>query len=50
MVLEEIYVIVVEFLDKLKSEESLNVFVKMEETSTPNTGIKHLNCVRYVAL
>merc|ERR1719153_667287 len=46
MVLEEIFVIVVEFLDKLKAGESLNIFVKMEETSTPNTGIKHLNCVR----
>ena len=49
MLLEEIYVIVVEFLEKLESkhvQESLNIFVKMEETSTPNTGIKHLNCVR----
>lgn len=49
MLLEEIHVIVVEFLEKLESkhiQESLNIFVKMEETSTPNTGIKHLNCVR----
>jgi len=46
MVLEEVYIIVVEFLDKLKAGDSLNLFVKMEETSTPNTGIKHLNCVR----
>ena len=49
MLLEEIYVIVVEFLEKLESkhvQESLNIFVKMGETSTPNTGIKHLNCVR----
>ena len=49
LAMEEIYVIVVEFLNRVEEEmqkESLNIFVKMEETSTSNTTIKHLNCVR----
>eukprot|EP00092_Neocalanus_flemingeri_P037010 GFUD01040293.1.p1 GENE.GFUD01040293.1~~GFUD01040293.1.p1 ORF type:complete len:1163 (+),score=378.45 GFUD01040293.1:55-3489(+) len=49
MVVEEIFVIVIEFLSRVDAEhlkESLNVFVKMEETSTTNCAIKHLNCVR----
>ena len=42
LVIEEIFVILVE--SSLK--ESLNIFVKMEETSTPNCSIKQLNYVR----
>ena len=50
MTLEEIFVILTEFLDRVEAEaahlqESLNIFVKMEVTSSPKTGIKHLNCV-----
>ena len=50
MTLEEIFVIMTEFLDRVEAEaahlqESLNIFVKMEVTSSPKTGIKHLNCV-----
>ena len=49
LALEEIFVIVMEFLSRMEAEhlkESLNIFVKLEETSTPNCAIKHLNCVR----
>ena len=49
LALEEVYIIVVEFLSRIEREaatESMNIFLKMEATSTPNTGIKQLNCIR----
>ena len=48
---EELLVITDEFFNKIennqRSEDSLNVFVKMEEISAPNCGVRQLNCVRY---
>ena len=51
---EELQVITDEFFNKIeniqKSEDSLNLYVKMEEISVPNCGVRQLNCVRYLYL
>ena len=48
---EELLVITDQFFDQISnnrsSEDSMIVFVKMEEISAPNCGVRQLNCVRY---
>ena len=50
---EEMQVIIGEFFSKitstkrLEAEDSLNVFVKIEEISAPHCGVNLLNSVRY---
>ena len=48
---EELLVITDQFFDQISnnrsSEDSMMVFVKMEEISAPNCGVRQLNCVRY---
>ena len=51
---EELWVITDDFFNKIeniqKSEDSLNLYVKMEEISVPNCGVRQLNCVRYLKI